>query len=203
MKHIETVTGNYTVYMHVSKIDGRKYIGITSRQVKHRWKDGRGYDVYTPFGKAIYEQGFDSFEHIILATNIDAELAYQLEAFYIRYYKTTNINYGFNMTVAEFKECRDIEPKVYDYQEKVKTNNEYLESIISFDDTFKEFAKQKKILCTKMIAQEYLKLDHKLTRSESLYITAYINSLPFIKKRNGSTRITPYGVQKVWEYIGD
>jgi len=48
----------WTVYIHVNKMNGKKYIGITSRNVKRRWKSGYGYhpkknENPTPFYRAI------------------------------------------------------------------------------------------------------------------------------------------------------
>ena len=34
----------YKVYTHINKINGKQYIGITSTNVKARWKDGQGYN---------------------------------------------------------------------------------------------------------------------------------------------------------------
>lgn len=34
---------NYTVYMHVNKMDRKRYVGITKQEVKRRWLNGKGY----------------------------------------------------------------------------------------------------------------------------------------------------------------
>ena len=35
--------GEYKVYAHINKINGKRYIGITSKEPKSRWCHGRGY----------------------------------------------------------------------------------------------------------------------------------------------------------------
>lgn len=34
----------YTVYMHVNKINGKKYFGQTKLKVEYRWRHGKGYE---------------------------------------------------------------------------------------------------------------------------------------------------------------
>ena len=43
----------WTVYMHTNKFNGKKYIGITSRDVKLRWINGLGYKNSPHFYNAI------------------------------------------------------------------------------------------------------------------------------------------------------
>lgn len=84
------------VYVHVSKIDGKKYVGMTCRSPKDRWRDS-GY-VYCPlFWKAIEEQGFDSFEHIVLLSVPSEELAGNLERCFVRFWDTQNPEHGYNI----------------------------------------------------------------------------------------------------------
>ena len=58
--------GTYSVYMHINKINGKKYIGITSQRPKSRWHNGKGYAQQRRFYSAIKSYGWDNFEHIIL-----------------------------------------------------------------------------------------------------------------------------------------
>lgn len=55
--------GNYTVYVHVNKINGKMYVGITSQTVEQRWRQGKGYKHCVFFYRAIEKYGWDGFEH--------------------------------------------------------------------------------------------------------------------------------------------
>lgn len=91
--------GNFKVYIHINKINNKKYIGITKQNIKYRWRsDGSGYLRSPHFYKAILKYGWDNFKHIVLHNNIDENTAKQLEKYYIKYYKTKDKRYGYNMT---------------------------------------------------------------------------------------------------------
>ena len=34
----------YVIYMHVNKINNKKYIGITCQTLQNRWRKGKGYN---------------------------------------------------------------------------------------------------------------------------------------------------------------
>ncbi|WP_298061692.1 NUMOD3 domain-containing DNA-binding protein [uncultured Rikenella sp.] len=88
---------NYTVYMHKNKINGKVYIGITKRNPKYRWNNGKGY-YNQVFKKAIDIYGWDNFEHIILFTNLSKEEAEQKEIELIKKYNSSNSKYGYNIS---------------------------------------------------------------------------------------------------------
>lgn len=87
---------NYTVYMHVNKINGKKYIGITKQKPEERWKNGNGYKPTSHFRHAIDKYGWSNFDHIILFTNLSSEEASKKERELIQQYNTTNHLYGYN-----------------------------------------------------------------------------------------------------------
>ena len=89
----------YIIYCHINKINGKVYVGLTSKeQVEDRWrKDGKGYQSSSHFWKAIQKYGWDNFEHLILETNLTKEQANQKEKYYIELYQSTNPNFGYNL----------------------------------------------------------------------------------------------------------
>lgn len=77
----------YTVYVHKNKINGKCYVGITSKVPEKRWRNGLGY-YGQGFYSAIQKYGWDSFEHIVLEMNLTKEEAAKKEIEYINYYNS-------------------------------------------------------------------------------------------------------------------
>ena len=87
----------YTVYMHICLENDKKYIGITKRSPKVRWNSGRGYVGSKFFYSAIKKYGWENFKHEIILCNLTKEEANMFEIELIKYYKTTNRMYGYNI----------------------------------------------------------------------------------------------------------
>lgn len=86
---------NYVVYVHTNKINGKKYVGITSQNITRRWrKDGSGYRTSTKFYKAILKYGFDSFLHEIVGVGLSKDEACSLEQHLIAVYDTYKNGYN-------------------------------------------------------------------------------------------------------------
>lgn len=91
---------NYCVYMHTNLVNGKKYVGLTGRNVKERWlSNGDGYKVQ-PFYKAIKKYGLENFSHEILASGLSKDEACELEKYYIKKYQTNEREYGYNMSTG-------------------------------------------------------------------------------------------------------
>ena len=94
--------GNWTVYKHTNKINGKSYIGITSRKPEDRW-GANGYKYqsqkskYLCFSKAIQKYGWDSFTHEILFTGLTKEDACKKEKELISFYNS-KAPFGYNLT---------------------------------------------------------------------------------------------------------
>jgi group I intron endonuclease len=93
----------YTVYMHINKVNNKRYIGITSQKPEVRWDYGFGYKKQIVFWNAIQKYGWDNFEHIIFMDNLSVKEARHIEQLLIELYKTNcnryyNPSYGYNMT---------------------------------------------------------------------------------------------------------
>jgi len=57
---------NWSVYVHINKINNKKYVG-QSVNLKARWESNGYYYRDSPyFYAAIQKYGWDNFEHIIL-----------------------------------------------------------------------------------------------------------------------------------------
>lgn len=86
----------YSLYMHINKINGCRYIGI-STDPKRRWHGGCGYRGQKRFNDAIKKYGFNGFYHVIVATNLSKENAELMEQEYIRLYRANDPKYGYNI----------------------------------------------------------------------------------------------------------
>ena len=88
------MNNTFTVYCHTNKINGKKYIGITSKEPKIRWNKGLGYKKGQYFGKIIEIYEWDNFEHEILFENLSKQEAQEKEIELIKLYKTNNPKFG-------------------------------------------------------------------------------------------------------------
>jgi group I intron endonuclease len=90
----------FTVYMHINKINGKKYIGLTFQTAKKRWGyNGNHYNkkFQSHFYKSIKKYGWDNFEHIIVLEGLTEQEAKILETNLIIQYNTINPKYGYNL----------------------------------------------------------------------------------------------------------
>lgn len=85
----------YTVYKHTNKINGKVYIGITSRKPEERWENGNGY-YGQPFYNAISKYGWDNFTHDILFEGLTEKEAKAKEIELIELYNSSKTEYGYN-----------------------------------------------------------------------------------------------------------
>lgn len=90
----------FTVYMHVNKHNGKRYIGITSMNPIKRWNNGHGYYKNKHFHDAILKYGWGGFDHLILFSGMDKETACNVEQWLIAEYKTTDKAFGYNLTTG-------------------------------------------------------------------------------------------------------
>ena len=91
---------NNIVYCHLNKINGKRYIGITSQKPEDRWKNGTHYEHNQHFSNAIKKYGWENFEHLILHTNLSREEASNKEKYYIKLFDTLNPEKGYNLTAG-------------------------------------------------------------------------------------------------------
>lgn len=85
----------FLVYMHVNKVNGKVYVGLTHHINPYkRWGySGESYQHSTKFINAIRKYGWDNFEHIVLCRT-NRERAIIIEKTMIAYYKRLGISYN-------------------------------------------------------------------------------------------------------------
>ena len=86
----------YTVYMHITP-SNKRYVGITCRNPKYRWNNGKGYKSNKHFYSAIDKYGWENIEHIILFENLSKEDAEEKEIELIKMYRSSDREYGYNI----------------------------------------------------------------------------------------------------------
>ncbi len=88
----------YVVYCHTNLIDGKRYIGVTSRSPKTRFgKNGNRYKQSVYFYYAIQKYGWINFSHEILKSHLSKDEASEWEKYYIKLYDTQNRDHGYNI----------------------------------------------------------------------------------------------------------
>ncbi len=94
---------NYCVYIHINKINNKKYVGITKMSPTKRWgKNGSGYtrSHKSIFGRAIEKYGWENFNHEIFASNLSKERACTLETILIETLRTRDKRFGYNVQLG-------------------------------------------------------------------------------------------------------
>ena len=87
----------YSVYVHENIVNGKKYVGITSCDVKIRWKKGYGYSDQLPIGRVFRKYGWDGFTHEVLYDDLSEEEAKAIEIELIREFGTQDPARGYNI----------------------------------------------------------------------------------------------------------
>lgn len=99
------------LYCHTNRINGKRYIGITSRKPERRWKGGSGYSKQPLFYNAIKKYGWASFSHEVLFSGLTKEEAETKEIFYIALFRSADKRYGYNNTRGGFGGRFEKKPK--------------------------------------------------------------------------------------------
>lgn len=88
----------WKVYCYTNKVNGKKYVGITSTSLPARsGHRGKKYRECPFFGNAIAKYGWDAFEVEILRNNLSETEAAELEQFYIKALHTQDSRFGYNI----------------------------------------------------------------------------------------------------------
>lgn len=110
----------FIVYMHINKVNGNVYVGITHHvNPNKRWGySGQKYTHCIKFFNAIRKYGWDNFEHIVLCRTT-REKAILLERTLIAHYKRLKISYNLadggegseSISAETHKELKEIKSK--------------------------------------------------------------------------------------------
>lgn len=89
----------YCIYCLINRVDGKKYVGMTSQTLNNRWRNGKGYRGCEAIEQAINKFGWENFDHEVLKTGLSFEEACEAEKNYIisigsRYPQGYNIDGG-------------------------------------------------------------------------------------------------------------
>jgi len=118
----------WSLYIHINKINNKKYIGITSRKKSsYRWgAKGDRYSTSPHFYNAIKKYGWENFNHEIILINLTQEEAIRLEKEYIKKYNSNNKLYGYNLTTGgEGTQGYKLSAKNIERLRKLNTGNKY------------------------------------------------------------------------------
>ena len=88
--------GTYSVYVHINKENGKKYVGLTSREPEQRWNKGNGYHYNKHFFSAIKKYGWDGFEHEVIASHLTKQEAENFEKLLIKQLECYKPEFGYN-----------------------------------------------------------------------------------------------------------
>lgn len=84
----------YTVYLHVNKLNGKKYFGQTCQNPTTRWGRGSTYKNSKHLYRAIMRYGWTNFHHFIIDDKLTKEEADTLEIKLIQAYDTIRTGYN-------------------------------------------------------------------------------------------------------------
>lgn len=82
------------VYSYHNDVNGKRYIGITSRQHRHSGHVHAARTLDLPFYRAVRHYGWDAFTYTVLAECDTMHEMRELERYYIRHYDTYNNGYN-------------------------------------------------------------------------------------------------------------
>lgn len=87
----------WSVYVHTNKINGKRYVGITSAKPSLRWGHGLHYTGCRYFYYAIQKYGWDNFDHEIIISGVSKRFAEEMERGLIEHFKTRDHRFGYNI----------------------------------------------------------------------------------------------------------
>ena len=111
----------YVIYKYISP-SNKVYIGQTCRTLEQRANHGKGYIHSKYFYQAIQKYGWENFKVIILKRDLTLEEANFWETYYIKYYKSNDRKYGYNISLGGDNHAMSKESK-QKLSQRMKNNN--------------------------------------------------------------------------------
>lgn len=113
----------YHIYKYTNTVNGKVYIGQTSRSLEERAQaGGRNYHECRRFYNAIQKYSWDAFVPEILETVHTVDEANEREIYYISKFNSTDENYGYNISQGGDNKIMSQESKMII---SVKAKNRY------------------------------------------------------------------------------
>lgn len=127
---MEIHNGDWKVYIHTNKINGKMYIGITSTSLKRRFgANGNGYNDHPKFWNAIKKYGWENFIHEIFASNLTYEEACNMERLLIIKLNTIACGYNNKDGGNGGKLSQEVKNKIKEKRAKQITTKESIEKM--------------------------------------------------------------------------
>lgn len=126
---------NYSVYI-ITSPEGKRYVGMTMRKVKYRWNNGKGYVNNKELFSDINKFGWESFNKLVVQSDLSKEEACRLEQKLILEYDTQNKDKGYNIEMGGV-------PSKLAEQTKRKMSNSHIG--LPRDDTYRRNISKSKL----------------------------------------------------------
>lgn len=86
---------NYVIYRFKNKINGKVYIGQTTKSLRNSRPNTKAHKTY--FHNALNKHGIENFDLIILERCQNQQELDERERYWIAYYNSTDKRYGYNI----------------------------------------------------------------------------------------------------------
>lgn len=122
---------SYCVYAHTFP-NGKKYIGITGKPSKQRWKNGKNYRNNIYMMRAINKYGWENVDHEIIESELSQHDAEAKERELIAFYQSNTPEHGYNITSGGEcigKHSIETRNKLREIKRRLDNNEEYKKHI--------------------------------------------------------------------------
>lgn len=185
----------YSVYMHIFP-NGKVYIGITSVTPFERWANGRGYHNNSFMTNAILKYGWENIKHEILFTGLTKAEAEAKEIELIKYYNSTDRQYGYNIALGGSSVGKHSE----ETKRKISESHKGMKYDKSFSDKMSEIKRGNKNRLGIPCSEETKRKISKANKGKNAGANNYFYGKRFIGKNN-PTSISVCRYSMSGEYI--